>query len=389
MPNRAMRAVVLALVLITAGLVVPATSVGAASTLSGDGTLYAGQALVSPNGSHRLVMQGDGNLVLYRGAAALFSTETGGNPGARAVMQRDGNLVVYSRTGWPLWNSGPVETGGPRLVVQDDGNAVIYTAYGIPVWSVWTRRTGYSASTIGIGYSLRVGQRLVAPDGVHFASMQSDGNFVVYRGSTALWSTRTFGPNHRVVLQADGNLVLYSATGRALWNSRSVGTGGSRLRMQTDGNLVVYRNTYPATWSWRTGPIALGPIGDDYPYRSAPAGQLDPWGFRVRSAESFVAWRLNSVNKVPFRSSTGGRTWGAPNSWDETADALGYLTFGASARGLVAQTDQGPRGHVAWVADRHADGTVTVEEYDQAGTGTYSVRRVFSIAFRFIRIPSG
>jgi surface antigen len=266
---------------------------------------------------------------------------------------------------------------------------VIYTTWGIPVWSVFSRMIGNSASTIVAGYSLGVGQRLVAPDGVHFASMQSDGNFVVYRGSTALWSTRTFGPNHRVVLQTDGNLVVYSATGRALWSSRSAGTGGSRLTMQTDGNLVVYRAAYPATWSWRTGPIALGPIGDDYPYRSAPAGQLDPWGFRVRSAESFVAWRLNNVNKVPFRSTTGGRTWGAPNTWDDTAAELGYRIIGPSARGYVAQTDAGPRGHVAWVADQFADGTVVVEEYDQTGTGTYSVRRVNVIAFRFIRIPSG
>ena len=174
--------------------------------------------------------------------------------------------------------------------------------------------------------------------------MQSDGNFVVYRGSTALLSTPTFGPNHRVVLQTDGNLVVYSATGRALWSSRSAGTGGDRLTMQTDGNLVIYRGAYPATWSWRTGPIVLGPIGDDYPYRSAPPVQLDPWGFRVRIAGA--SWAASQHgDKVPFRSTTGGCIWGAPYTWDDTASALGYLVIGPvrpRPRGPDRSGTQGP-----------------------------------------------
>ena len=50
-------------------------------------------------------MQGDGNLVVYRGSTALWHSHTNGNPGAWLAVQTDGNLVVYAGTR-PLWSSG-------------------------------------------------------------------------------------------------------------------------------------------------------------------------------------------------------------------------------------------------------------------------------------------
>jgi hypothetical protein len=59
-----------------------------------------------------LVMQPDGNLVMYRrrDGAAIWSSGTSGHPGAYAVMQPDGDLVVYGPNGGPgtggaLWAS--------------------------------------------------------------------------------------------------------------------------------------------------------------------------------------------------------------------------------------------------------------------------------------------
>jgi surface antigen len=42
---------------------------------------------------------------------------------------------------------------------------------------------------------------------------------------------------------------------------------------------------------------------DDYPSRLKNAGQdslVDPWQFYNRECTSWVAWRLNSENQVPF-----------------------------------------------------------------------------------------
>ncbi len=43
----------------------------------------------------------------------------------------------------------------------------------------------------------------------------------------------------RLIMQGDGNLVLYNKNGKALWNSGTAGSVNDRLEVQSDGNLVV------------------------------------------------------------------------------------------------------------------------------------------------------
>jgi len=94
-------------------------SAHAASTLYGGQTLRAGQQLTSPNGTYRLVMQGDGNLVLYdSGNRARWHTSTQNNPGSRLVMQTDGNLVIYSSRNRPLWQTQTDDFVNKKLRLQ-------------------------------------------------------------------------------------------------------------------------------------------------------------------------------------------------------------------------------------------------------------------------------
>jgi hypothetical protein len=74
----------------------PATLFVYGSTLESGQTLPASQYLTSSSGRCRLVMQTDGNLVLYNDAGrALWFSGTAGNPGAYLAMQAgDGNLVI-------------------------------------------------------------------------------------------------------------------------------------------------------------------------------------------------------------------------------------------------------------------------------------------------------
>ncbi len=99
---------------------------------AGCGNLLAGQQLnpgqskVSCDGRFSLVMQGDGNLVLYQQGRALWNTQTNGRGGHHAVMQGDGNFVLYTAGNVPLFNTRTNGRAGAYLAVQSDGNLVVY-----------------------------------------------------------------------------------------------------------------------------------------------------------------------------------------------------------------------------------------------------------------------
>src|SRR5687767_1445785 len=108
--------------------------------LEPDAQLSVDEELMSTNTWVRLVLQGDGNLVLYRTQVgqALWASDTFGRMVSRVVMQGDGNLVAYSAQGEPLWDTGTYDHPGARLVLQDDGNLVIYDAAQSPLWDTGT-----------------------------------------------------------------------------------------------------------------------------------------------------------------------------------------------------------------------------------------------------------
>lgn len=89
--------------------------------------------------------------------------------------------------------------------------------------------------------------------------MQGDGELVMYGPSgRAIWSTDRFTSNwssqEYVIFQGDGNLVTYGG-GRAIWNTRTGGSGANHFEVQSDGNLVIYRGSTPVWDSLTTGRI--------------------------------------------------------------------------------------------------------------------------------------
>lgn len=69
---------------------------------------------------------------------------------------------------------------------------------------------------------------------------QGDGNLVLYRGSTPLWSSGTAGqPAHLVAMQGDGNLVVYSRPNVPVFASGTHGNPGAQLYVESNGRLVI------------------------------------------------------------------------------------------------------------------------------------------------------
>lgn len=109
-------------------------------TLKPGQNLSRNETLISLNGRYELIMQNDGNLVLYRTECrtALWATNTHNTDCNRAVMQTDGNFVVYHEGEQAAWDSKTHGNPGSWLVLQDDGNLVVYKPQ--PVWASGTNQ---------------------------------------------------------------------------------------------------------------------------------------------------------------------------------------------------------------------------------------------------------
>ena len=123
---------------ISQAITVSGGQVPPANTKSANQSFNSGESIQSSDGRFRLVLQEDGNLVLYSPNRALWWTGTQGRPVTRAVVQEDGNLVLYDSGGrhyWATWTQGNTMV---TLVVQDDGNLVLYNSQGRPIWDTKT-----------------------------------------------------------------------------------------------------------------------------------------------------------------------------------------------------------------------------------------------------------
>lgn len=206
--------------------------------------LESADSIESPNGQFRLVMQPDGDLVQvfdFDGRQRIhWSTETGDGWPAFARVHRDrGDLEVISME-VPVWSSQDDMPHGPadQLVIQDDGNLVLYVGVDAEPWvgpqpSQWAH--GIALNAIVVGERLRPTWQLTASDWACRMVMQDDGNLVIYdRDDGVLWATGTDGnPGAELRFQDDGNVVIYGQGGDALW---ATGTDGEPVtRFGLDG----------------------------------------------------------------------------------------------------------------------------------------------------------
>jgi hypothetical protein len=109
--------------------------------------------------------------------------------------------------------------------------------------------------------STETGDYLVSADSSHFAAIQGDGNFCIYRGSgpgdnvhgPALWCSMKLAPAPCfVAMQSDGNVCVYrgrdpgdNVYGPALWCSMSNGPEPRFAVLGNDGRLWVYLGSGP------------------------------------------------------------------------------------------------------------------------------------------------
>ncbi|MGB3182072.1 MAG: M57 family metalloprotease [Cyclobacteriaceae bacterium] len=92
-------------------------------------SLSAGQYLRSTDNRFKVIMQSDGNLVLYYYNTPIWETNTDGTAARQCVMQSDGNMVLYNSSGTSYyWDSATQGYDNAFAQIQNDGNFVIYQA---------------------------------------------------------------------------------------------------------------------------------------------------------------------------------------------------------------------------------------------------------------------
>lgn len=235
-----------------------------ADRLAPGAQLAPGQRLTSRDGSHHLVMQGDGNVVAYApGGRALWSTRTTA-AGTRLLLQTDGNLVAYDPAGRARWSTGTQGNPGTVAVLQDDGNLVLYRADGAPAWNRGVfRATAHPVSAADLPYSYRSGcpvgpasLRRLEVSYLDYAGASRTGNLVVH-ADTVPALTRTFarayaeGFGVRTMVPVDAYRAVDEASmadgNTSAFNCRAVVGNPLRLSQHSYGNAIdinTFENPY-------------------------------------------------------------------------------------------------------------------------------------------------
>ena len=107
----------------------------------------------------------------------------------------------------------------------------------------------------------------------------------------------------------------------------------------------------------------------DRPNDTSSANVISPYGYYYRNCTDYVAWRLAGLGIAPaqYKGLGNAKEWGRPPA------AHGLRVDATPAAGAAAVRTTGVYGHVAYVEVVHADGTITVAQYNKQATGVFSV----------------
>lgn len=340
-----------------------------------------GNLIVAREGGDRAVLMQDGRVMLLGGEGPwlTFSPE---------VELYDPNTGTWTQTG-----SLPHGVSGSILVVLSNGrvleaggNSISGTIYADaylydPATGIWTQtrsmndaRSGATATLLSNGKILMSGG--TGPAGQHLPSE-------IYNPKNRTWTLNatphdTHNVGRQVTLGADKILLA----------------GGYDSKGPTT-IAELYRTRLLAFGSWPTvGDDQRGPERNDnpstgptaafrryaYPYRNAPActdgGACAPdiWGFFQGQCTSWVAYRLNQLNQIPFTNSYGGPgTWGDAINWGRHARSIGIKVNHTPAIGSVAWYSS---GHVAYVERVNSPTSIVISEMNYDLDNGFKVRTI-------------
>ncbi len=251
------------------------TSGGLRATDAQGGTRWA-----PPGTGDRLILQSDGNLVLYSGSQAVWASGTFGTGAAWLSIRDDGTFILTDKANKKVWVSPTGTRDYRRRIVQYDGDgAAQKTAWlvgndgnrrwipdlptfqclqaadaGTPMSlssdvldtlpnldGVWA---ACGADRIGPNGALEAKGHLKAGD---YRLTLTASELVLTRNGTRVWAPGKGG--EQLKLQTDGNLVMIDKDGRPTWATGTFGKSAGWLVLGTDGSLRLYDAAGKQVWT--------------------------------------------------------------------------------------------------------------------------------------------
>jgi fibronectin type 3 domain-containing protein len=245
------------------GTAVFSPTINAGSNLLGV-TLAAGVAAAAPSSTLRITgLYGFGGFApstLSVGSSSIwFSLKDANGPLPHLAAA---SLAASNRVGLQFSGSGPTRV---QSCTYASGNFTCPNS--VPFGSrtltavqlvdgVWTQVATLQGllpkyqygSYMAPGHVFAVGQDLVSASGTYHAFLTGSGIFVVTGPHGVIWRSSNHATTaRRAWFQSSGRFVLTTASGQVVFASRGA---GNRIVLQGDGNLVLYNGAKP-TWSTR------------------------------------------------------------------------------------------------------------------------------------------
>jgi surface antigen len=220
----------------------------------------------------------------------------------------------------------------------------------------WRPSPDWALEDEGLGPSQPL-TRLTSANGQYYAEVIG-GNLEVHIASNGyvVWQSGTGGhPGAYLVMQADGNLVIYTASGSPIWATGTNGHAPAYLALQDNGNLGVYHNVFgeqgdygPVLWTAFKGANsqisvlfgkcldvengAVANHGNGTPVHTweCHGGENQQWTF-MSDGTIRALGRCLDIDGANFQPGTGIEVNGCNNTW-------GAQTFFQSPNGAIHST---------------------------------------------------
>ena len=117
-------------------------------------------------------------------------------------------------------------------------------------------------------------------------------------------------------------------------------------------------------------------------YDWAVSGSVYNWttgGYGYRNCTDWVSFRVGVKTGSYVPSGLGNA-----KQWDDRAPSYGYTVSSTPREGSAAVSNYGYYGHVMYVEAVNGDGTITVSDYNRAGTGKYDINVINPSGLKFV-----